>query len=401
MAESVSASTSTSTSTSASLSASTSVPASARSSASASASASAVLSANASVLILTEDEELLDDLLRLCAVAGAEAEVVHGAPPTAEQWWGAPLVLVGDDRAAAVADHTGRRARRPGVLLVGRDLDDHMIWARGVSIGVEQVLHLPWDETRLVDRIADAVEGPGQPTLTIGVLGGRGGAGASSLACALAVTAARAGRRSVLVDADPLGGGLDVPFGGERTAGSRWPAFLSARGRLSGAALDEALPRLHGVSLLSWDRDAGVRLPVEAMRSVLASARRGGGVLVVDLPRAVDDAAAEALTQLDLGLLVVPGELRAMAAARRVVGGAGALVRDLRLVARMRPGDALPGVELARMLRLPLAGELIDEPGLSVAAEMGEPPGADPRGALAAFCAALLDRAQPREGAPA
>ncbi|SOD63198.1 helicase/secretion neighborhood CpaE-like protein [Streptomyces zhaozhouensis] len=354
----------------------------------------------ASVLILTEDEELLDDLLRLCAVAGAEAEVAHGAPPTAEQWWGAPLVLVGDDRALGAGERAGP-GRRPGVLLVGRDLDDHRVWARGVALGVEQVLHLPWDETRLVDRIADAVEGPGQPTLTLGVLGGRGGAGSSSLACALAVTAARAGRRSVLVDADPLGGGLDVPFGGERTAGSRWPALLSARGRLSGTALDEALPLLHGVRLLSWDREGGIRLPVEAMRSVLASARRGGGVLVVDLPRAVDEAAAEALTQLDLGLLVVPGELRAMTAARRVVGGAGALVRDLRLVARMRPGDALPGDELARMLRLPLAGELPDEPGLSVAAEMGEPPGADPGGTLAAFCTALLDRAQPRAGAVA
>nr|WP_233580694.1 septum site-determining protein Ssd [Streptomyces triticirhizae] len=351
------------------------------------------------MLVLTEEDELLDDLLRLCAVAGAEVEVVHGAPPTAEQWWSAPLVLIGDDRAPAFAQRAARQGRRPGVLLVGRNLDDHMVWARAVTIGVEQVLHLPWDEPRLADRIADAVEGPGQPTLTLGVLGGRGGAGSSSLACALAVTAARAGRRSVLVDADPLGGGLDVPFGGERTAGKRWPAFLSARGRLSGAALDEALPRVHGVSLLSWDRDEGVRLPVEAMRSVLASARRGGGVLVIDLPRAVDEAAAEALTQLDLGLLVVPCELRATAAARRVVSGAGALVRDLRLVARMRPGDELPAAELSRMLRLPLAGELLDEPGLSTAAEMGEPPGANPRGALAAFCATLLDRAQPREGA--
>ncbi|MDT0266922.1 septum formation initiator [Streptomyces sp. DSM 44915] len=375
-------------------------PPPASSSSSAVPSAVSAGAAPVSVLILTEDAELLDDLLRLCAVAGAEAEVAHGAPPTAEQWWRAPLVLVGDDRALAAADRAASPGRRPGVLLVGRDLDDHRIWARGIALGVEQVLHLPWDESRLAGRIADAVEGPGQETLTIGVLGGRGGAGASSLACALAVTAARRGRRSVLVDADPLGGGLDVPFGGERTPGSRWPALAAARGRLSSAALDQALPRLHGVGLLSWDRDEGVRLPVEAMRSVLAAARRGGGVLVLDLPRAVDDAAAEALTQLDLGLLVVPGELRAMTAARRVVGGAGALVRDLRLVARLRPGDGLPGVELARMLRLPLAGELPDEPGLSVAAEMGEPPGANPKGSLAAFCDALLERARPaREAA--
>ncbi|MBK3534463.1 septum formation initiator, partial [Streptomyces sp. MBT72] len=31
-------------------------------------------------LIVTEDVELLDDLLRLCAAAGAEPEVHHGPP---------------------------------------------------------------------------------------------------------------------------------------------------------------------------------------------------------------------------------------------------------------------------------------------------------------------------------
>ncbi|MDT0317944.1 septum site-determining protein Ssd [Streptomyces millisiae] len=347
-----------------------------------------------SILILTEDEELLDDLLRLCAAAGAEAEVAPGAPPPAGRWERAPLVLVGDDRAAARPGADRWPGRRPGVLLVGRDLDDHTIWARGVALGAEQVLHLPSDESWLADRIADAVEPAGPPALTVGVLGGRGGAGASSLACALAVTAARQGRRTTLVDGDPLGGGLDLLFGGEGASGPRWPAFVSARGRLSGTALDESLPRPHGLSLLSWDRSDVARLPSEAMRSVLTAARRGGGVVVIDLPRTVDESVAEALTSLDLGLLVVPGELRAAAAARRVVATAGALVRDLRVVARASAAG-LPGAELARLLGLPLAGELPDEPGLRAAAESGEPPGADAKGVLARFSAALLDRALP------
>src|SRR2546421_294935 len=79
------------------------------------------------------------------------------------------------------------------------------------------------DEPWLVDRIADAAEGIGEPALTIGVVGGRGGAGASTLACALAVTAARSGHRTMLIDGDPLGGGLDVLLGGERAGGLRWP----------------------------------------------------------------------------------------------------------------------------------------------------------------------------------
>ncbi|WP_078900535.1 septum site-determining protein Ssd [Streptomyces sp. SBT349] len=353
-----------------------------------------------SILILTEDEDLLDDLLRLCVAAGAEAEVVHGAPVAAAQWERAPLVLVGDDRAAARSGPGRWPGRRPGVLLVGRDLDDHTIWARGVALGAEQVLHLPGDEPWLADRIADAVERPGGPALTVGVVGGRGGAGASSLACALAVTSAGQGRRTVLVDADPLGGGLDMLLGGERAPGPRWPAFVSARGRLSGAALEESLPRLHGVSLLSWDRADGARLPAEAMCTVLTAARRGGGVVVVDLPRVADEAAAEALAQLDLGLLMVPGELRAVAGAQRVVATAGAMVRDLRVVARTA-GGGLAGAELARLLGLPLAGELPDEPGLSAAADAGEPPGGNAKGVLARFCSTLLDRALPTAEAAA
>lgn len=48
-------------------------------------------------LIVTEDTELLDDLLRLCAAAGATPEVHHGVPDRRGGWETAPLVLVGDD----------------------------------------------------------------------------------------------------------------------------------------------------------------------------------------------------------------------------------------------------------------------------------------------------------------
>jgi secretion/DNA translocation related CpaE-like protein len=349
----------------------------------------------ASVLILTENDDLLDDLLRLCAAVDAEAEVVHGGPVPAAQWEQAPLVLAGDDWAAARPEGGPPPPRRSGVLLIARDLDDHTVWARGVAIGAELVLHLPDDERTLTDRIADAVEGRGRPALTIGVLGGRGGAGTSTLACALATSAAQAGHRTMLLDGDPLGGGLDLLLGAERIPGLRWPAFTAARGRLSGAALEEALPRPHGLSLLSWDRTALAQAPGEAMRSVLSAARRRAEVVVLDLPRTLDEATTAALAHLDLGLLLVPAELRAVAAARRTVDTSGALIRDLRVVARTAAPGTLAGPELARLLGLPLAGELPDEPGLTAACDAGEPPGADRRGALAGFCAELLKHAVP------
>ncbi|MER5967922.1 septum site-determining protein Ssd [Streptomyces sp. NPDC002057] len=346
-------------------------------------------------LIVTEDLGLLDDLLRLCAAAGVEPEVHHRVPERRASWTDPPLVLVGDDAAARCRG----AARRPGIVLVHRDQDDPGVWRLAVETGAECVLRLPDAESLLVDRIADAAEGVGRQALTVGVVGGRGGAGASTLACGLALAAARTGRRTLLVDGDPLGGGLDVLLGGEREEGRRWPDFAASKGRLAGGALEESLPSVRGVRVLSWGREPAAPVPPEAVRSVLAAARRRGGVVVVDLPRGTDAAAAEALVQLDLGLLVVPGELRAVAAAHRVASTVSAVVRDLRAVVRGPYAAGLDERWVADALRLPLAGELPYDPGIVADQDAGVPPGAEPRGPLGRFCDAFWARALAPGGA--
>jgi secretion/DNA translocation related CpaE-like protein len=349
-------------------------------------------------LIITEDPSLLDDLLRLCAAAGAEPHVQHAVPAQSGTaggasaggdgpgggigWESAPLVLVGDDAARRVRG----APRRAGVFLVGRELDEPLVWQRAVEIGAEEVLRLPDAESVLVDRIADVVEGAGKPALAVGVIGGSGGAGASTLACALALRAARAGERTILIDGDPLGGGMDVLLGGETAEGLRWPDFAASRGRVGAGALEESLPELHALRVLSWDRGDRVVVPPPAMRSVVAAARRRGGVVVVDLPRRVDEAVAEVLAQLDLVLLVVPGELRAVAAAGRVAAGVRMVARDVRVAVRGRGPGGLDAEAVAGLLGVPLAGEVPVEVGLPGRVADGEPPGSHARGALARFC---------------
>ncbi|MEU2154488.1 septum site-determining protein Ssd [Streptomyces sp. NPDC019396] len=348
-------------------------------------------------MILTEDPELLDDLLRLCAAAGVDPQVHHTVPEGRGRgsWDSAPLVLVGDDAAARCRG----ASRRSGVLLVGHDREDPGVWRSAVEIGADCVLRLPDAEGWLVDRIADVAEGVGRPALTVGVIGGSGGAGASTLAGALAVTAARQGWRTMLVDGDPLGGGLDVLLGGEHAEGRRWPEFAASKGRVAGGALEESLPAAHGLRVLSWDRGDMVAVPREAMRAVLAAARRRGGVVVVDLPRRVDESAAEALAQLDAGLLVVPGELRAVAAARRVASAVRMVLSDLRVVVRGPYAAGLDERWVADALGLPLVGELPWDTGLSADLNGGVPPGAGSRGPLARFCSAFWERAHAAGGA--
>ncbi|MGW2253532.1 septum site-determining protein Ssd [Kitasatospora sp. NPDC001660] len=195
-----------------------------------------------------------------------------------------------------------------------------------------------------------------------------------------------------------LGGGLDILLGGETARGLRWPDLVGSRGRVSGAELARALPALKRpsrLSCLSWDRGDTLAVPPEAMRSVLAASRRRGGLVVVDVARHLDAAAGQALEQSDLALLVVPAELRAVAAADRVAAAARMRLGDVRAVVRPLWARGLPAGRIARGLRLELAGELEPEPGLAEDVEKGVPPGTRDSGPLARFCATFLDEVLP------
>ncbi|NEA93794.1 septum formation initiator, partial [Actinospica acidiphila] len=121
--------------------------------------------------------------------------------------------------------------------------------------------------------------------------------------------------------------------------------------------------------------------------------RRGGGAVVVDLPRRVDEGVAEVLAQLDLALLVVPAELRAVAAAGRVASAVGMVLRDLRVAVRGPYAPGLDDQEVARLLGLPLMGDVPVEPALQRPYGTGRPPGVTGRGPLARFCREFWDRA--------
>jgi len=283
------------------------------------------------------------------------------------------------------------------VVLVGRDLDDAEVWQRAVELGAEHVVFLPDAETWLIDRLARAADDTGPEAVTVCVLGGRGGAGASTLAAALAVTALRRGLRAMLIDGDPLGGGIDMVLGGEGADGLRWPDLASARGRVNPGALTDALPTVNDLTVLSWDRGDTVTIPPEAMRAVLDAARRGRDLIVVDLPRRPDEAAQEALASCALALLVVPAEVRAAAGAARVAALAGRFAPELRVVVRGPAPAGLSAESVADAVGLPLAGHMRAEPGIAAALERGEPPARRGRGPLAEFCTEFLDALIPSQ----
>lgn len=337
-------------------------------------------------LVLSSDADLVDRLLRLAAAAGVELEVTRDAQRCHPAWSAAPMVLVGADLAPDIA--TAAPRRRSDVVLVSADLDDHRVWQYAMEVGAEHVALLPDGESWLVQRLAEA-QRPSSEGLVLGVVGGRGGAGASTLAVALAFSGLRRGLQPLLVDGDPMGGGLDLVLGGEDVAGPRWPDLAAARGRLASSALGDALPHVQTLHVLSWDRGDVCEVPPEAMRTVLDAGARETGLVVVDLPRRPDDAARAALSRCDAVLLLVPAEVRAVASAGRVANAVGPFVRDLRVVVRGPAPTSLEPELVAESLGLALAGWCRAEPGIAAALDRGEPPGRT-RGPLSRLADSLL-----------
>jgi secretion/DNA translocation related CpaE-like protein len=222
-------------------------------------------------------------------------------------------------------------------------------------------------------------------------VGGRGGAGATVLAVALGLAGLRAGLRMMLIDADPLGGGIDLALGVEDTPGLRWADLSGLRGRLPGAALGSALPTVGEMTVLSFGRDGHEEeaIPPEAMRSLLEAGCRGSDLVIVDLPRWQTAAGDVALSRARTALLVVPAEVRACAAAARVAAVLGAQVLDLRVVVRGPGPSRLAPATIAAALGLPLAAAFRTEPGLALALERGEPPGRS-RGSLSRAATRLV-----------
>jgi len=338
-------------------------------------------------LVVTGSSDLLDEVLGVAAAVGVAVDVAVDVVACAPQWTRAPIAVVGDDVVPLLA--TAQLCRRSGVVVVGKVASDGAVQAAAVRVGAEDLLVLPRGEARLAERLADAVE-PVRAARVVGVVGGCGGAGASVTAGTLALVAARRQGAAWLVDLDPLGGGADLLLGAELEPGARWPELRSTVGRLSARSLRDAVPRVHGVAVLSCDtRCSDDPLPA-ALHAVLSAARRGGGTVVLDLPRHQTAAWEPALTALDEVIVVVPASVRAVLAARQVLRRIGAAVGRVRLIVRSIPGGVLED-EVVRVLGVPSAGMVEEEPAVRTALLTGVPGALASGTALARLCGRILD----------
>lgn len=175
-------------------------------------------------LIATSDDRMLDDALRWCAAVGCAPEVAADVVAVRRSWRAAPLVVVGDDLGPDLVH--AQLPRRDHVLLMAGSRDE--AWPLAVALGAVDVV-TGADEARALDALTLALDGRGEACL-VSLVGGVGGAGASTVAASLALAGADRGFQSLLLDADPLGGGLELVLGAEAVDGLRWHDLGAADG---------------------------------------------------------------------------------------------------------------------------------------------------------------------------
>lgn len=282
-------------------------------------------------LLVTADSQTVEDVLRLAAAAAVDVHLATDPESARARWGVAPLVLVGADVASALT--RARLPRRPDVVLVsGRPLATD--WEAAVALGAEHVASFPDGERWLIDRLTDCGEGRSRDGAVVAVMGCGGGSGASTLAAALALAASTRDMHALLVDADPLGGGLDLLLGIESAPGARWADLSESRGRISAVTLEQNLPHVGNVGVLSWGRVGSSMLPTEAVATVLDAAQRAADLVIVDLPRVLDETTDLVLARARETVLTCSAHVRPVAAASGLVDRISARCVSVRVVMR-------------------------------------------------------------------
>jgi secretion/DNA translocation related CpaE-like protein len=252
------------------------------------------------------------------------------------------------------------------------------------------------------------------PHAAVTLIGGRGGAGASTAAVAVARAMAAERGACILVDADPWGGGIDLALGAEAVPGARWPDVVDLVGPDAARWLVASLPVSDGVSVLSQSRSrqgdsAGAigapfqpppAVPADTVSGVLDACLASGRAVVVDLARRPDAVTAAVLARTRTLVVVVPAEVRACAAAAAVVDAVGGAVEDLRLLVRGPAPAGLEAEDVAAAVGVPSFVEVRPEPGLAAALERGDQVAGSARSPLRRWATALVESLSPGPDLP-
>lgn len=329
----------------------------------------------ADVLLVSDDPDLIDHVLAMTSASQLTAEVLAGPQEVAQAWLRSVVVVIGVDRVSEVA--RAGLPNRPHVVVLGHPRDSD--WRVAFELGADAVVEPPGDPGWLADRVRRA--GDELPTgRVVGVIGARGGAGASVFAAALAIASVRAGHTPYLIDLDPQGCGLGIVLGQDAGAGLTWDSVSAGVGRIPALSLQASVAQVHGVALVGWSDDRVSDLSPGVAGSVVDAARLCTPLTIVDLGRAATLAQDEALARCDRVLMLVPADVRSVRAATRMTTRKALGMCEL-IVRGPNPGG-LVAEDVGEAVGLPVLAAVGADRDLDRRLERGEPPGLRARSPL-------------------
>lgn len=253
------------------------------------------------------------------------------------------LLASGPPPAFLVVDLSAARAPLPAVdaladvcapdtrvIAIGNQ-NDVALFRGLLALGVGDYLLKPIDKLGIgaaIDRLAQApVEGvprahaPARPTTVAAFVGSRGGAGATSIAAAMAAILARSGQRVALLDLDLQGGSLALDLAADPS-----PALiqiLESPDRVDPVVVGQALrPHPLGFRLLAVDApiEAVPAIEGDALMALVQAAADMADLILIDCPRCLDRARRAVLRMVDRVVIVTPPTLAGLRDTRRMAG---------------------------------------------------------------------------------
>lgn len=250
----------------------------------------------ANVLVVTDLAALADDMVLLATVAGVDAVVV----PVAEargSWlqngmerfgWDPRAILVGPD-ALNAAPQSAAEAEMHEWILLGNELQQASLLAVAARAPRIRVAILPFSTEWLGNFLTELSRRGGEAE-HMTFLGLAGGVGTTTAAALFAARCAGSGQSVVLVDADPLSGGMWERLSMGPHEDSSWESLNHHEPVPWGVHIAEVLPQTHGVSVLTWNPAGGEHaatpnLPVDFVAETIQELRSAFDCVVVDAGR--------------------------------------------------------------------------------------------------------------------
>ncbi|MBI8999616.1 septum site determining protein [Corynebacterium sp. CCM 9185] len=326
------------------------------------------------ILVVVVDPVLHPEAIHVATVTGRTVidtvdpeEIARYAPR-------AHAVLADADGSAQFRTGT----RHPRLFLVAPD-PGPVDWRAAMTCHAESAFLLPAQSPELLAAFGQGDVTPSGGRV-LGVLGAVGGSGASTLAAAVARVLVD--DTPILVDAVNGSGGLDLLLCLEDAPGARWPELAFDRGHVELTDLMKALPRTpDGVTVLSTTRSR-IRDPfvleTGRLMAVLDCIRAGAGTAIVDLPSG-HAGARWAVTLCDLVVLVVPAEVRAVAAAAALTAELAGHRTPCFTVLRHRSWSGIDATEMERLTSTDCLAELGQVANLPKSCELHGLPARLPR----------------------